>query len=56
MKVRVEAGARPSARNGSHSLWVGVGLVIIGLLGLVVVPSLLLGNGSGRKRHRRPPG
>lgn len=32
--------------NGRHSLWVGVGLLVIGLLGLVVVVPLLLGNGT----------
>ena len=46
MKVRAEAGARSSAMNGRHSLWIGVGLFITGLLGRVVVLPLLLGNGT----------
>jgi hypothetical protein len=46
MKGRAEGGARISAMKGRHSPWVGVGLVIIGLLGLAVVVPLLLGNGT----------
>ena len=46
MKGRADGGARYSAMNGRHSPWIGVGLVIIGLLGLAVVVPLLLGNGT----------
>jgi hypothetical protein len=51
MKGRAEGGARISAMKGRHSPWVGVGLVIIGLLGLAVVVPLLLGNGPSTAAH-----